>query len=76
MALSTVIKSCYKFVQNFFLLKALNSMFWIVHEHSLSKLCRIYDKEGLGYITTETLSGLISELLAPLSEEVQSASGS
>merc|ERR1712080_13449 len=30
---------------------------------------RIYDKEGLGYITTETLRGLISELLAPLSEE-------
>merc|ERR1711989_238631 len=27
---------------------------------------RIYDKEGLGYITTETLRGLISELLAPL----------
>jgi hypothetical protein len=27
---------------------------------------RIYDKEGLGYITTETLRGLIGELLAPL----------
>ena len=31
--------------------------------------CRIYDKEGNGYITTETLRGLISELLAPLTEE-------
>ena len=32
-------------------------------------LFRIYDKEGLGYITTDTLRGLISELLAPLTEE-------
>ena len=31
--------------------------------------CRIYDKEGNGYITTETLRGLIGELLAPLTEE-------
>ena len=30
---------------------------------------RIYDKEGLGYITTETLRGLIGELLAPLTNE-------
>merc|ERR1712037_928518 len=30
---------------------------------------RIYDKEGLGYITTDTLRGLISELLAPLTDE-------
>ena len=30
---------------------------------------RIYDKEGLGYITTETLRGLIGELLAPLTDE-------
>merc|ERR1712105_575574 len=30
---------------------------------------RVYDKEGLGYITTETLSGLIGELLAPLTDE-------
>merc|ERR1712168_1621728 len=29
----------------------------------------IYDKEGLGYITTETLRGLIGELLAPLTDE-------
>ena len=32
-------------------------------------IVRIYDKEGLGYITTETLRGLIGELLAPLTEE-------
>merc|ERR1712026_127111 len=30
---------------------------------------RIYDKEGQGFITTETLRGLISELLAPLTDE-------
>ena len=30
---------------------------------------RVYDKEGLGYITTDTLRGLISELLAPLTDE-------
>merc|ERR1711874_514361 len=30
---------------------------------------RIYDKEGQGYITTETLRGLIGELLAPLTDE-------
>merc|ERR1712096_206861 len=30
---------------------------------------RVYDKEGQGFITTETLRGLISELLAPLSDE-------
>ena len=30
---------------------------------------RIYDKEGQGYISAETLRGLISELLAPLTEE-------
>ena len=30
---------------------------------------RIYDKEGQGYITTETLRGLISELLAPLTPD-------
>merc|ERR1711971_1341428 len=29
----------------------------------------IYDKEGQGFITTETLRGLITELLAPLTEE-------
>ena len=32
-------------------------------------LHRIYDKEGLGYITTETLRGLIRELLAPLTSD-------
>ena len=30
---------------------------------------RIYDKEGQGFITTETLRGLIGELLAPLTDE-------
>merc|ERR1712235_173523 len=30
---------------------------------------RIYDKEGQGFITTETLRGLIVELLAPLTDE-------
>merc|ERR1712133_291796 len=29
----------------------------------------VYDKEGLGYITTDTLRGLISKLLAPLTNE-------
>ena len=32
-------------------------------------LFRIYDKEGLGYITNETLRSLIGELLAPLTDE-------
>ena len=35
----------------------------------LSFLHRIYDKEGLGYITTDTLRGLIRELLAPLTSD-------
>merc|ERR1711962_1383002 len=30
---------------------------------------RVYDKEGQGFITTETLRGLITELLAPLTDE-------
>ena len=30
---------------------------------------RLYDKEGQGFITTETLRGLIAELLAPLTDE-------
>ena len=30
---------------------------------------RLYDKEGQGFISTDTLRGLISELLAPLTEE-------
>merc|ERR1712002_1456007 len=38
-------------------------------KRGLKDAFRIYDKEGLGYITTETLRGLISELLAPLSDE-------
>merc|ERR1711970_1398306 len=38
-------------------------------KRELKDASRIYDKEGLGYITTETLRGLIGELLAPLTEE-------
>ena len=34
-----------------------------------SVLFRIYDKEGMGYITNETLRSLIGELLAPLTDE-------
>merc|ERR1711997_1327396 len=30
---------------------------------------RVYDKEGQGFITTETLRGLIGDLLAPLTDE-------
>merc|ERR1712170_49408 len=40
-----------------------------VMKRELKDAFRLYDKEGLGYITTETLRGLISELLAPLTEE-------
>ena len=32
-------------------------------------LSRIYDKAGEGFITMDTLRGLISELLAPLTED-------
>merc|ERR1712117_717883 len=38
-------------------------------KRELKDASRIYDKEGLGYITTDTLRGLISELLAPLTDE-------
>merc|ERR1712237_182511 len=38
-------------------------------KRELKDAFRIYDKKGQGYITTETLRGLISELLAPLTEE-------
>merc|ERR1712035_195618 len=38
-------------------------------KEELKDAFRIYDKEGLGYITTETLRGLIGELLAPLTDE-------
>ena len=34
-----------------------------------SVVFRIYDKEGMGYITNETLRSLIGELLAPLTDE-------
>merc|ERR1712077_70526 len=38
-------------------------------KRELKDAFRIYDKEGQGFITTETLRGLITELLAPLTEE-------
>merc|ERR1711936_838110 len=38
-------------------------------KRELKDAFRIYDKEGNGFISTETLRGLISELLAPLTEE-------
>jgi Ca2+-binding EF-hand superfamily protein len=39
------------------------------NQTNIFTLGRIYDKEGLGYITTDTLRGLIGELLAPLEDE-------
>ena len=38
-------------------------------KEELKEAFRIYDKEGQGFITTETLRGLITELLAPLTDE-------
>merc|ERR1719510_2201529 len=38
-------------------------------KRELKDAFRIYDKEGQGFITTETLRELIGELLAPLTEE-------
>merc|ERR1712242_236635 len=38
-------------------------------KRELKDAFRIYDKEGLGYITNETLRSLIGELLAPLTDE-------
>merc|ERR1711935_744320 len=38
-------------------------------KRELKDAFRIYDREGQGFITTETLRGLISELLAPLPDE-------
>merc|ERR1712018_182214 len=38
-------------------------------KRELKDAFRIYDKEGQGYITNDTLRGLIGELLAPLTEE-------
>merc|ERR1711970_42977 len=45
-------------------------------KRELKDAFRIYDKEGLGYITTETLRGLIGELFAPLTEEELDEDGS
>ena len=38
-------------------------------KEELKEAFRIYDREGQGFITTETLRGLITELLAPLTDE-------
>merc|ERR1711936_1548755 len=38
-------------------------------KRELKDAFRIYDKEGQGYITNETLRSLIGELLAPLTDE-------
>lgn len=38
-------------------------------QKELKDAFRVYDREGQGFISTETLRGLISELLGPLSEE-------
>merc|ERR1711872_67918 len=38
-------------------------------KEELQELLEEIDEEGLGYITTETLRGLIGELLAPLTDE-------
>merc|ERR1711964_6541 len=38
-------------------------------KRELKDAFRIYDKEGLGYITMDTLRGLISELLSPLTPD-------
>merc|ERR1712115_505798 len=50
-------------------LRRWSSSLQMTMKRELKDAFRIYDKEGLGYITTETLRGLISELLAPLSDE-------
>ena len=40
------------------------------HYHPNTKfIVRIYDREGLGYISNDTLRSLIGELLAPLTDE-------
>ena len=41
----------------------------VSHNTFMRSLFRLYDKEGQGFISTDTLRGLISELLAPLTEE-------
>ena len=47
----------------------IDSNFFAKKKTYMRSLHRIYDKEGLGYITTETLRGLIRELLAPLTSD-------
>merc|ERR1719227_36063 len=38
-------------------------------KRELKDAFRLYDREGQGFITTDTLRGLITELLAPLTDE-------
>merc|ERR1719220_3379526 len=38
-------------------------------KRELKDAFRLYDREGQGFISTDTLRGLISELLAPLTDE-------
>ena len=45
------------------------SLAWFFPSLSPCLSHRLYDKEGQGFISTDTLRGLISELLAPLTEE-------
>merc|ERR1712116_54831 len=40
-------------------------------KRELKDAFRLYDREGQGFITTDTLRGLITELLAPLTNEVE-----
>ena len=53
------LKDAFRFASLMKPLRCLNEIF----------LFRIYDKEGQGFITNETLRGLIGELLAPLTDE-------
>ena len=39
------------------------------HHQNTKFIVRIYDREGLGYISNDTLRSLICELLAPLTDE-------
>merc|ERR1712157_477553 len=45
-------------------------------KRELKDAFRIYDKEGQGFITTDTLRGWITELLAPLTNEELDEDGS
>merc|ERR1712107_270248 len=45
-------------------------------KRELKDALRLYDREGQGFITTDTLRGLITELLAPLTNEEVDEDGS